>query len=342
MPYHSWRISHRTHHSHTGDLELDEVHNPSHVNELLKSAAHGYLHNDKWEQEKDAKSKKDLDATFVSKVTAFTIELNHVLRDVNVIYRSISGFIMAAMGWFLYLTINASGRRYPKSAIPPNHFMPSSPIFKKEEAGLVILSDIALACYLYFFYRVIAAFGFSFFFMHYVTAYFVTNYWLVMITFLQHSHPALPHFTTKRWNYVQGSLSTVDRDYGWFFNRVLHNIHDTHVTHHLFSYLPHYHAAEATDAIKKVIGDYYVKTEDEKQWFGVFRSIWYCLTYMNFVAEDNHPAIVLADAALEAKRRNEDPMKAVEAKKDEALANGPHVNGRNIEAEVFWFRTVNQ
>lgn len=29
---------------------------------------------------------------------------------------------------------------------------------------------------------------------------------------------------------------------------------DTHVAHHLFSYMPHYHAEEATEAIKKVRG----------------------------------------------------------------------------------------
>lgn len=31
-----------------------------------------------------------------------------------------------------------------------------------------------------------------------------------------------------------------------------HHIADTHVAHHLFSYMPHYHAQEATQAIRKV------------------------------------------------------------------------------------------
>lgn len=42
------------------------------------------------------------------------------------------------------------------------------------------------------------------------------------------------------------------RSYG-ILDSVFHNIADTHVAHHLFSYMPHYHAAEATEAIKKVI-----------------------------------------------------------------------------------------
>lgn len=35
------------------------------------------------------------------------------------------------------------------------------------------------------------------------------------------------------------------RSYG-FLDPVLHHIGDTHVAHHLFSYMPHYHAQEAT------------------------------------------------------------------------------------------------
>ena len=37
-------------------------------------------------------------------------------------------------------------------------------------------------------------------------------------------------------------------------NKVFHHITDTHVAHHLFSTMPHYHAMEATKAIKPVLG----------------------------------------------------------------------------------------
>ncbi|VAI48729.1 unnamed protein product [Triticum turgidum subsp. durum] len=40
-------------------------------------------------------------------------------------------------------------------------------------------------------------------------------------------------------------------------NRVFHNITDTHILHHLFSNIPHYHAMEATKAIKPILGEYY-------------------------------------------------------------------------------------
>jgi omega-6 fatty acid desaturase (delta-12 desaturase) len=49
----------------------------------------------------------------------------------------------------------------------------------------------------------------------------------------------------------------VDRDYGAFLNAAFHNIADTHVMHHLFPSMPHYHAVEATRAIRPVLGEYY-------------------------------------------------------------------------------------
>jgi len=39
----------------------------------------------------------------------------------------------------------------------------------------------------------------------------------------------------------------------------LHHITDTHVCHHLFSKMPFYNAAEATEAFKSVLGEYYLK-----------------------------------------------------------------------------------
>jgi len=55
---------------------------------------------------------------------------------------------------------------------------------------------------------------------------------------------------------MRGALLTVDRDYG-MLNLVFHHITDNHVTHHLFSIIPHYRAGEATRAIKPILGNYY-------------------------------------------------------------------------------------
>ena len=43
----------------------------------------------------------------------------------------------------------------------------------------------------------------------------------------------------QEWSYLRGGLSTIDRDYG-IFNKIHHDI-GTHVLHHLFPQIPHYH-----------------------------------------------------------------------------------------------------
>jgi omega-6 fatty acid desaturase (delta-12 desaturase) len=82
------------------------------------------------------------------------------------------------------------------------------------------------------------------------------NGFLVTITYLQHTHPSLPHYDSTEWEWLRGALVTVDRDYG-ILNKVFHNIADTHVAHHLVATIPHYHAMEATIAIKQILGEYY-------------------------------------------------------------------------------------
>ncbi|KAJ0987102.1 hypothetical protein J5N97_005458 [Dioscorea zingiberensis] len=70
------------------------------------------------------------------------------------------------------------------------------------------------------------------------------------------SHTSEPSsLDSDRWDWLR-RLSAVDRNYG-VLNKVLHNITNTHVIHHLFSTIPHYHAMEATKAIKPILGDYY-------------------------------------------------------------------------------------
>jgi len=79
--------------------------------------------------------------------------------------------------------------------------------------------------------------------------YMWTNAWLVLYTWLQHTAPDLPHFGEDEWTWVRGAFCTIDRPYGPF-DWMHHHIGSTHVAHHLFSYMPCYHAQEATAALK--------------------------------------------------------------------------------------------
>ena len=58
-----------------------------------------------------------------------------------------------------------------------------------------------------------------------------------------HAHGAAP--APQEWSYLRGGLSTIDRDFG-VFNKIHHDI-GTHVLHHLFPQIPHYHLTEATE-----------------------------------------------------------------------------------------------
>lgn len=162
--------------------------------------------------------------------------------------------VYLTVGWPLYLMFNASGRKYPRFAC---HFDPYSPIYKKRERFQIMVSDIALVGVAYTLYLLASAYGFSWVIKVYAIPLLIVNAFLVLITYLQHTHPALPHYDGSEWEWIRGALSTVDGDYG-MLNHVFHHITDTHVTHHLFSTIPHYHAVEAIRAIKPILGNYYL------------------------------------------------------------------------------------
>ncbi|KVI12046.1 delta(12)-fatty-acid desaturase FAD2-like [Cynara cardunculus var. scolymus] len=161
--------------------------------------------------------------------------------------------IKLSLGWYIYLSINAAGRPYDRFA---SHYDPQSPIFSDNERVLIVLSDIGLLSMIYMLYTWATIQGFGWVFCVYGGPLMVMNAFLVTVTYLQHTHLSLPRFDDSGWNWINGALSTVDRDFG-FLNKVFHNVTDTHVVHHLFSYLPHYHAMEATKAMVPILGEYY-------------------------------------------------------------------------------------
>ncbi|XP_021721668.1 delta(12)-fatty-acid desaturase FAD2-like [Chenopodium quinoa] len=179
--------------------------------------------------------------------------------------RIITLLVTLTLGWPLYLLFNVSGRRYERFAC---HYDPSSPIYSEREKLQIYISDIGILTVTYGLYRLAAAKGLAWVLCVYGGPLLVVNGFLVLITFLQHTHPSLPHYDSSEWDWLRGALATVDRDYG-ILNKVFHNITDTHVAHHLVSTMPHYHAMEATKAIKPILGKYY-------QFDGtpVFKAMW--------------------------------------------------------------------
>ncbi len=118
-------------------------------------------------------------------------------------------------------------------------------------------------------------FGINSYICFYFIPYLIVNYHLVLITYLQHTDVFMPHFVDNEWDWLRGALCTVDRSFGPTLDYFFHHISDTHVAHHLFSYMPFYHAQEATEAIKKVLGVYYLKDETPI-WTALWRSFRNC------------------------------------------------------------------
>lgn len=85
------------------------------------------------------------------------------------------------------------------------------------------------------------------------------NHWLVLITFLQHTDPLLPHYRAPEFTFPRGALATLDRNLlgdcgsimAWIGAHLTHGISETHVAHHVASKIPHYYAWDATDALRK-------------------------------------------------------------------------------------------
>nr|GEY18964.1 delta(12) fatty acid desaturase DES8.11-like [Tanacetum cinerariifolium] len=157
------------------------------------------------------------------------------------------------LGFPLYLLTNISGKKFGRFA---NHFDPLSPIFTDRERIQVLISDLGLLAVFYAIKLLVAAKGFAWVTSMYLIPALGVHVFFVIITYLHHTHLSLPHYDSTEWNWIRGALSTIDRDFG-FLNRVFHDVTHTHVLHHLISYIPHYHAKEARDAIKPVLGEFY-------------------------------------------------------------------------------------
>lgn len=83
----------------------------------------------------------------------------------------------------------------------------------------------------------------------YIGPYLIVNCYLTGITFLQHTEEDIPHYDESSWTWLKGALCTIDRNYPQFINGLQFDIGSTHVVHHLFSDMPHYNAAIASEYV---------------------------------------------------------------------------------------------
>ncbi|KAI9472739.1 hypothetical protein LPJ78_001441 [Coemansia sp. RSA 989] len=243
VPYYAWRHTHSQHHKNTNNMNRDEVFVPR-----TKSfrGLQGKPSTPAWR----------MDTIFEDS------PLYHVGKVVG----------QSLFGWPLYLYRNASGPKYARGA---SHFNPHAVLFRPEQFWQIVWSDVGLlvtAGVLAYCSWIWSAQTVLFF---YGVPYLMVNFWLVSITYLQHSNAAVPHYNDDEWSFVRGALCTIDHDYGWLLNICLHHINDTHVAHHLFSQMPHYHAVEATRHLRRKLGKYY-HFNDTNFLVALYRTMRYC------------------------------------------------------------------
>ncbi|KAF8601404.1 fatty acid desaturase [Ceratobasidium sp. AG-I] len=242
VPYHSWRISHAKHHAATSHCTRDEAYVPRTRSEKGLPAL-------------DA-AKEDLSGGRVDEKVQE--ELWDALGD-SPIGAAAGVFALLVFGWPLYLLMNVSGQRsYPRWT---NHFMPKGPIFAPHQYNQILLSDFGIFIWLATLIGWTMKRGFMEVLTLYLIPYLWVNHWLILITFLQHTDPLLPHYRASAFTFTRGALSTLDRNLlggtgfiasitGWLGATLTHGISETHVLHHVCSKIPHYHAWEASRHLK--------------------------------------------------------------------------------------------
>ncbi|KAL1895914.1 Oleate hydroxylase fah12 [Sporothrix stenoceras] len=239
VPYFSWQMSHSKHHKATGNMERDMVFLPRTREE------------------------------HASRLGKFVHELSELTEETP-IYTFIALFLQQLVGWPNYLLTNVTGHNYHEGQREGrgvgkkngwgqgvNHFNPSSPLYDNKDAILVVLSDLGLGLAITALVLLGNKFGWANLAVWYGLPYLWVNHWLVAITYLQHTDPSLPHYTPAEWNFVRGAAATIDREFGFVGRHLLHGIIETHVLHHYVSTIPFYHADEASDAIRPVMGQHY-------------------------------------------------------------------------------------
>ncbi|KDN37123.1 hypothetical protein K437DRAFT_296667 [Tilletiaria anomala UBC 951] len=300
VPYHSWRISHARHHAATGHLTRDEVFVPrtrAQKGLLPLKRAEQQLQDDGSDVEAEegqvlnavAPAAKHESVTVAPEYQnehekeSFGEWLAEVLEDAPA-YNLVMLVLQQLFGWPMYLIKNTSGQlHYPKGT---NHFQPESVIFDARHRMQIIASDIGLAITLSalcVWGTHLSPNGFVDVARYYLVPYLWCNHWLVMITCLQHTDVALPHYQASEWTFPRGALCTIDRSWLWPIGPyLLHGIAETHVCHHISSKIPHYHAWEATEALKQRLGEHYKATTEN-----VFVSLWRNSRACKFVDEND-------------------------------------------------------
>ncbi|KAK2782532.1 hypothetical protein FQN52_000861 [Onygenales sp. PD_12] len=252
VPYFSWQITHARHHRYTGHMEKDTAFVPS--TEAEYRAKHNLQHNDLKELAEDTP----------------------IMGLINLLAHQLGG-------WQLYLLAyvtsgpDSTPEKSKAGSGTRSHFDPFGKLFTRDQRVKVALSTLGvtiMASILFYLSTIIGKFEI---FCLYIIPNLWVHHWLVAITYLHHTHPSVAHFSPDEWTFVKGSISTVDRSFGFIGRHFFHEIIDFHVVHHVFSRIPFYNAEEATKAIRPLLGDSYIEQKDENFLKSLYTTFTTCL-----------------------------------------------------------------
>lgn len=242
VPYFSWKFSHSKHHKATGHISRDTV--------FIPHTKESYL--------------------AVNKVAS----VSELVEDLP-IYSAAMLIFQQLGGLQFYLATNATGQSYNMPWYAKSHYAPNSPVFDPHQYWFIVLSDIGILATATLVYQWAKNFGTFNMMIDWFVPWLWVNHWLVMVTFLQHTDPTMPHYSAKEWTFARGAAATIDRNYGFIGQHIFHDIIETHVLHHYVSRIPFYNAREASAAIQKVMGNHY-RYDGENMWISLWKVIRTC------------------------------------------------------------------
>lgn len=208
VPYFSWQITHGKHHKATGHLDKDMVFVPTSRSRVIVECGGNpdeFPGDDEMTEEQENKL---FDLIEEAPITSLYLLI-----------------FQQTLGWLGYISFNISGQKYPnRSGWEVNHFNPASPLFSRADYNKILLSDLGLILTFTALTMAARTWGFMTVVCYYVVPYFWVNHWLVLITYLQHTDPALPHYRAGAWNFQRGAAATIDRDFGFVGQHIFHDI----------------------------------------------------------------------------------------------------------------------
>ncbi|KAK2595804.1 hypothetical protein QQS21_006567 [Conoideocrella luteorostrata] len=231
-PYFSWKSTHRRHHIYANHIQKD-----------LNYVPPGR-------------------AEYAAKIGQMVETLDEVGQDAPLVL-FLRILLQQVIGWNWYIISNIT---CPPSAVIKkgmsvwrhSHFDPWGAMFRESEVSAILLSDLGCLATISVLYQLYHIFGsFETLFWVYIVPWTWVNHWIVMITYLHHTHPDLPKYTAESWTFIRGATATMDRDFGIIGTHFMHHISSDHVTHHLFSRIPHYYTRTASEAIIPLLGSHY-------------------------------------------------------------------------------------